>query len=78
MREHFNEEWTVYVIANLHKYRIPRSELADVCGYTPAYLSTVLNGHKKFLSSASKERTKNHILEELRKMIAEIEKEYEL
>lgn len=76
MYEKFNEEWTVEVIGKLHKYRIPHSELADACGYTPAYLSTVLNGHKKFLSDYSKDRTKAHIIDELNKLEAEILKEH--
>ncbi len=39
----FNDDWTADVVGQMHKYRISNVQLAAACGYTPAYLSTVLN-----------------------------------
>ena len=56
-----NEEWTVEVVARMHRLRIKQSELAKACGYTVPYISLVLNGQKAFSSEKAKERTKEHI-----------------
>ncbi len=39
-------QWTAEVIGKLHLYGISRVRLADAMGYTPEYVSTVLNGHR--------------------------------
>lgn len=60
-----NEDWTADVIGRMHKYRITNQQLAEKCGITAAYLSTVLNGRKQFKSVTSKEETKDKILQAL-------------
>lgn len=50
----FNEDWTADVVGRMHKYRITNVQLAEACGYTPAYLSTVLNGKKTFESEGKR------------------------
>lgn len=39
----FNEDWTADVVRQMHKYRISNPQLAAACGYSAAYVSTVLN-----------------------------------
>lgn len=53
----FNEDWTADVVGRMHKYRITNVQLAEACDYTPAYLSTVLNGKKTFESEETKAKT---------------------
>lgn len=65
-----NEEWTVEVVARMHKYRIKRSELATACGYTTTYISMVLNGQKEFSSESAKDKTRIHIFECLKRLEA--------
>lgn len=38
------EAWTGEVKARCHVAQIKMKELADECGYNPAYLSEVING----------------------------------
>lgn len=82
--EALNEDWTAEIIGRMHKYRITGVQLADECnnphgerydktGYSPAYLSMVLNGRKKFESDEAKESTKRTIQEALNRMIDKIE-----
>lgn len=40
------EKWTGEIVAKLHIYRITQMELAEKAGYTPEYVSMVLNGAK--------------------------------
>ena len=40
------ENWTAQIIANLHLNRISKKQLAEQLGYTPEYVSMVLNGHR--------------------------------
>ena len=70
-----NEEWTADVVRRMHKYRISKKELASKCHYSLTYLSLVLNCIKRFSSEKAKERTKGHILECLKAIEDEIEKE---
>lgn len=56
-----HENWTAYVIGRMHRYSITNSELAAECDYTPQYLSTVLNGKKRFKTEDAKEQTKTKI-----------------
>ncbi len=48
-----NEEWTADVKGRMHRCRINNPQLAAECGYSPAYLSTVLNGNKHFENDES-------------------------
>lgn len=64
----FNEDWTADVIGRMHKFRITNVQLAAECGYTPAYLSTVLNGRKTFESEDTKQKTKDKILDALKRI----------
>ncbi|NLH02494.1 helix-turn-helix transcriptional regulator [Caproiciproducens galactitolivorans] len=38
--------WTAQLIAKLHLNRISKKQLAEQLGYTPEYVSMVLNGHR--------------------------------
>ena len=40
------QEWTVEVVAQLHRHKLTIKQLAEEAGYTPEYLSMVLNGHR--------------------------------
>jgi predicted transcriptional regulator len=40
------ENWTAKLIAKLHMNRISKKRLAAQLGYTPEYVSMVLNGHR--------------------------------
>lgn len=57
-----NEDWTAEVVGRMHRFRITNLALAEACGYSAAYLSTVLNGHKQFESEDAKLKTKDRIL----------------
>lgn len=70
MEPKVNEEWTADVIGRMHRYRISNAELAQECGFSGAYLSTVLNCRKEFSTPESKEKTKDTILQGLDRMIA--------
>lgn len=39
-------DWTAKLIAKLHMNRISKKRLAEQLGYTPEYVSMVLNGHR--------------------------------
>lgn len=76
MSDRFNEPWTVDIVGQLHKYRITAEELARECSYAPTYVSTVLNGKKRFESEKSKERTRDILYAGLNRIIQRIEDEY--
>lgn len=40
------DDWTAEVVGRMHTARITGQQLAEECGYSAAYLSTVLNGKK--------------------------------
>lgn len=40
------QEWTADVVARMHMAKITMKRLAAECGYTPEYVSMVLNGHR--------------------------------
>ncbi len=77
MESIFNEDWTADVIGRMHKFRITNVQLAAECGYTPAYLSTVLNGRKTFESEDTKQRTKDKILNALKRIEVTVSSENE-
>ncbi len=66
-----NEPWTANVVGRMHRYGIKGDELARRCGYTPQYLSMVLNGRKSFVTNEAKEHVKRIIFDSL----SSIEKE---
>ena len=68
-----NEEWTADVVGRMHRYRITNQMLAEQCGYSHTYLSTVLNGGKQFESEAAKQKTQARIINALAELEAEIE-----
>ncbi len=79
-----NADWTVDIVGQMHKYRITNAQLAQECdnsrgesygktGYTPAYLSAVLNGRKQFKSEAAEENTIRVIKEALDRLITKAE-----
>ena len=63
-----NEDWTAYVVGEMHKYRVSNVDLAKECGYHHTYLSTVLNGNKEFSGGEAAEKTKEHILAALERV----------
>ena len=42
-----NEKWTGSLVGRMHNERVTFQELADELGVTKAYVSMVLNGHRK-------------------------------
>lgn len=66
-----NEDWTAEIVGRMHRFKIRNEQLAQECGYTAAYLSTVLNGNKD-LSEKGKEETKNRIFEALERIESRI------
>lgn len=40
------QEWTAEVVARMHLAKITTKQLAEAAGYTPEYVSMVLNGHR--------------------------------
>lgn len=64
-----NEDWTADVVGQMHKYKIKNPELAAEAEYTPAYVSTVLNGNKE-LSADALEKTKERILSALSRLVS--------
>lgn len=40
------QEWTANVVARMHLAKITTKRLAEESGYTPEYVSMVLNGHR--------------------------------
>ncbi len=65
------ERWTGNIVGRMHVYEIKAEDLAKRCGYSPQYLSMVLNGRKKFTTEEGKEHTKRIIFDS----ISSIEKE---
>ena len=61
-------EWTAEVVAQMHKYSISGIELAKASGYSNAYLSLMLNGHKR------SERARVNMINALIKLIAQKQK----
>ena len=73
--ERFNKDWTVDIVAKMHKYLITSTMLAAECNYRPEYLSTVLNSRKS-LSERGEEKTKDVIYAGLERLIQRIDEEY--
>ena len=71
-----NEPWTANVVGRMHRYGISQTELAKKCGYTPQYVSQILNGKKIFTSEESKVKVRGTIFEALVKIEAEVRHEY--
>lgn len=59
------QEWTANVVARMHLAKVTTKRLAEESGYTPEYVSMVLNGHR------DTESAKTAILAALDKLEAE-------
>ena len=70
-----NEPWTANVVGRMHRYGIKADELARKCGYTPQYVSQILNGKKEFTSVSSKKKTMRKIFNCLHAIEMEVENE---
>lgn len=57
----FNEQWTADVVGKLHYLNVTQAELAYFMGVTPAYLSSVLHGKKKFETEYAKRATQRRV-----------------
>lgn len=53
-------DWTCDVVARMHRLRITNKRLASATGYTPQYISMVLNGKRDTLNA------KGNIIEALK------------
>ena len=62
--EKVSENWTAEVVGRMHVARITGQALARECGYSAAYVSTVLNGKR------GTEETKKTILAALARLEA--------
>lgn len=69
-----NEGWTGEIVGRLHEYGIKHKEFAKRCGYTPTYLSMVLNDKKEFSSEYSKRKTMKHIFNTMMELENELNK----
>jgi len=58
---HFNEQWTADVVGKLHYLNVTQAELAYCMGVTPAYLSSILNGKKKFETPYAKKMAQRRV-----------------
>lgn len=67
-----NADWTADVVGRMHRCRIKNEQLAQECGYTAAYLSTVLNGKKEFKSEGGELETKDRIFSALERLESRI------
>lgn len=70
--KHFNEKWTADVVGRLHYLDVTQKEFAYFMGVSPPYLSSVLNGKKKFESEYAKRMTQKRVEQALKLL------EYEL
>lgn len=57
----FNEQWTADMVGKLHLLNATQAELAYLMGVTPAYLSSILNGKKKFETEYAKRATRRRV-----------------
>ncbi len=69
------EAWTGNVVGRMHVYDIKGDELARRCGYTPQYLSMVLNGKKEFGSDITRLKVRRKIFDSLHYLEKEIDNE---
>lgn len=69
------EQWTGNVVGRMHVYDIKADKLARRCGWTPQYLSMVLNGKKKFATEEAKEHVKRIIFDGLSSIEKEVHHE---
>lgn len=71
-----NEPWTANVVGRLHRYGIKMDELARKCGWSPQYLSMILNGKKTFANETSKKKARRTIFDSLYRLEQEVSNEY--
>ena len=69
------EQWTGNVVGRMHVYGIKADKLARRCGWTPQYLSMVLNGKKQFATEEAKEHVKRIIFDGLSSIEKEVRHE---
>lgn len=70
-----NEPWTANVVGRMHLNGIKNDELAKKCGWTPQYISMVLNGKKRFSSKEAKEQARLTIFIALQELEEEVKHE---
>lgn len=70
-----NEPWTANVVGRMHRYGIKGDELARKCGYSPQYLSMVLNGKKEFSTDEAKTKCRCTIFNGLSELEQEVQYE---
>ena len=58
-------KWTGSLIGKMHNHKVSKSELAEKLGFTPEYVSMVLNGKKEPKGAEEKfNQALNEIIEE--------------
>ena len=70
-----NEPWTANVVGRMHRYGIKNDELARKCGWSPQYLSMILNGKKEFSSDSHKKKVRRIIFDSLFRLEQEVSNE---
>lgn len=70
-----NEPWTANVVGRMHLNGIKNDELAKKCGWTPQYISMVLNGKKHFANEETKAQAKLTIFSGLQELEQEVKHE---
>lgn len=72
-----NDLWAAEVVGRLHRLDISQKKFAKLCGYTPSYLSMLLNGKKTFSSEYSKKLTRRSIFKALERLEYDAKRESE-
>lgn len=49
-------QWIGELVGQMHKWKISKKRLADHMGFTPEYVSMVLNGHREPVGAEEKFR----------------------
>lgn len=71
-----NEPWTANVVGRMHRYGIKSDELARECGWSPQYISQVLNGKREYKTEEARNKVKRIIFDSLHQIEKEIRNEY--
>lgn len=64
------EAWTADVVAQLHLNGLSRKQLARAAGYTPDYITMILNGHR----GTTSDKTRKTILDALDRLVRDVSK----
>ena len=82
------EKWTGEVVGEMHIYKMTVKELAEEIGWSPEYLSAILNGKRKpknakkkvkqglFRLTIRKDRREKGLSDDLEKLLSEQDEEY--